>query len=83
MADHAVLVVVNVVLIEQRCHLHPVSPQGCQDLLHVVCAQMDGKHVAAHNKNYSKGLAQWHSPVVGAVKIPDEGSMADPALIVQ
>ena len=45
--DHAVLVVVDVVLVKQRRHLNTVSPYGCQGLLHIIGAQMDSEHVAA------------------------------------
>ena len=45
LTSHAVLVVVDVVLIKERGHLHPVPPDGRQDLLHVVSADMQRKHV--------------------------------------
>ena len=45
--DHAVLVVVNVVLVIQGGHLHPVPPEGGEGLLHVMSAEVDGEHVAA------------------------------------
>ena len=44
--DHAVLVVVNVVLVEQGGHLHTIPPEGGEGLLHVVSAEVDGEHVA-------------------------------------
>ena len=85
MPDHAVLVVVHVVLVEQRCHLDPVSPDRCQRLLHVVGAQVDGEHVAPLDRDsitYAV-MTKFMVPVVGAVKIPEDGSIADPELIVQ
>ena len=48
---HAVLVIVDVILIKQRRHLHSIPPDGCQDLLHVVCADVEGEHVTTCTTN--------------------------------